>query len=920
MNPSGRDRPPLLLRLCVCLLPADVRDEVLGDLVEHWHVNVRARSWVRRVLWLSRQPVEVTISRLRYGSGARDDLRHRGGLHPARRRGFGFSLLDFKLGLRMLVRHPGLTVVATLAMAFGIAVGTAAFELGKDIFSPAMPYSVEGIVRLRNVDVRTGSSSSFLHDFATWRDELRSVDALAAFDDLERNLSMEGGPEGPVVVLAVSATAFDLFPVSPLLGRPLLPSDEGPGAPPVAVIGHDLWQRRYAGDPSVVGRVARLGDEPTTVVGVMPEEFALSMENEDVWVPPTLDPSAYEPGAGPAVWVIGRLATGVSLEQAQAELGALGGGLARQWPDTHEHLRPRVGTYPPSLITEADLFVMGAAAMALLFIVSIMVLVSANVALLLFARAATRQGDIAVRSALGASRSRIVAQLFTEALALAGLAALLGVAAASVGLPWAIRTFEVADASRLPFFIGDTLSAATVAGAVLLALFGAAIAGVLPGLRLTGRRGATQLQRVSGRGFAAGPGGIWSVIIVTQVALTVILVPLVTRVGLGGREIRSFDPGFPSGEFLSVRLEMDESEGRAGDADSEEFTARYEEAQRTLVQRLSGEPGVIGVTAADPLPGTSHRALPVEIDDAPAPSTPLLWNRAQRASVGPDFFEVVGAPIVAGRGFLDADVQDGARVVVVNESFVREFLGGRNAVGQRLRYLVPSQGGGVAPADESEPWYEIVGVARDVAMTIDADVPHNAGVYHPLVGREAYPRRLAIHLAGEPLAFAGRMRELAVEVDPALRVQGALPLDQVTRRTLIAFDSWFRILIVVGGLALLLTEAGIYSIVSYTVSRRTREVGIRLALGADRRRIASTILRRMAWQVGAGVLLGCTFLVLATFGISDVSEAPPRPTVAGALLLLGHMAMMMVVCMLACWAPTRRALRIEPTEALSAEG
>jgi hypothetical protein len=278
----------------------------------------------------------------------------------------------------------------------------------------------------------------------------------------------------------------------------------------------------------------------------MPEGFALGVEGEDVWTPLKLGPLGEEPGAGPRVTVVGRLAPGVSIEQAQTELDALREGFAQQWPDTHEHLRPRLGTYPPSLITGADLFVMGAAATAFFF--------------------------------LGASRSRIVAQLFAEALALAGVAALVGVGAASVGLPWAIRTFEAADASRLPFWIGDTLSPLTVAGAVVLALFGASVAGVLPGIRVSGRRGMAHLQRGSGTGFAAGPGGIWSVIIVTQVALTVIVVPLVAWVGLGGHEVRSFDPGFPSGEFLSVRLEMDESEEEADSDDSEAFAARYEEA------------------------------------------------------------------------------------------------------------------------------------------------------------------------------------------------------------------------------------------------------------------------------------------------------------------------------------------------------
>ncbi|HEX7242649.1 MAG TPA: FtsX-like permease family protein, partial [Longimicrobiaceae bacterium] len=524
----------------------------------------------------------------------------------------------------------------------------------------------------------------------------------------------------------------------------------------------------------------------------------------------------------------------------------------------------------------------------------------------------------AVRSALGASRGRIVFQLFAEALVLAGAASLVGLVGASLGLRWAVGTMEEMLATHgqvLPPWVGTTLSSATVAYALGLGAVGAVVAGVLPGLKVTGRRPQASLQRLAGRGSGVRLGSLWTGIIVVQVALTVLFVPIAAMLGLQASEMRTAEQGLPPGAHLTVRLEAEGYPARSVPAEAPRdpgVAARYEAGYRALARRLAEEPGVTGVTLAGQLPGSWHQPRKVEVESPAAPGPAAAGSWSQVASVDAEFFEVMGATVVAGRGFVAADAGEGARAVVVNESFVRELLGGRSAVGRRLRYPDPAGG------EEEGPWYEVVGVVRDLAMTLDPTRPHNAGIYQPLRPGEVYPVRMAVRVSGDAGAFTGRLRELAAEAAPDLRLQQPLPLDRAARGMLVAYDAWFRVVVLGGAMALLLTNAGIYAILSFTVSRRTREIGVRVALGADPRRIVAAILSRTARHVGAGVLAGGVLSVVAVLALSEGSWRATLLQSSG--LLAGYMAVMTVVCMVASVVPTRRALRIEPMEALSAEG
>ncbi|MGH7577059.1 MAG: ABC transporter permease [Longimicrobiales bacterium] len=571
------------------------RAAVETEMVEEFrlHVDLRAQDLMRSGL----TPAEaLRRARGEFGNAERhkEEARAARGLHYFD--GLRFSWLDFKLGFRMLARYPGLTVVGGLAMAFAVWVGAGTFELIGQWLHPRLPLPdgdrIVGI-ELRHVVTR-GEESRALHDFVTWRDELESIEHISAFRTAERNLFVRDGrgePVGePVGIAEISASAFRAAGVRPLLGRFLIETDELAGASPVVVIGHDIWQTRFGGDPDVVGRAVRLGNVQSTVVGVMPKKFAFPVSHE-AWTPLRLNVLNYARLHGPGLNVLGRLVRGVTLGEAQSELDYLGGRTAAEFPDTHEHLRPRVMAYAQSIfrLSESE---SAALPWVNLFAVMLVVLVCGNVSLLMLARAATRESEIVVRSALGASRGRIIMQLLAEALVLASVGAIIGLAATGPGLRSAMFLIEGnLGRGRLPFWIDDSVSQATMLYAAGLTVFGAVIAGVLPALRVTRGLGVRLRQATAGGGGLKF-SGVWTVAIVAQVAVTVAF-PVATLFLLRQDAlIRSFDAGFAEQQYVSVRLELD-SENASGipaDTSRAQFLARFRRTIEELERRLQPNP------------------------------------------------------------------------------------------------------------------------------------------------------------------------------------------------------------------------------------------------------------------------------------------------------------------------------------------
>ena len=882
------------------------------------HQELRAADLVRQGM----APAEAARqARLEFGSAEmhKDAARDARGLR--RVDDLRVSWLDVKLGGRMLRRYPGLTLVGGLSMAFAIAVGAAGFELITQVTDPTLPLpDGDRIVVVRAWDAAASQQEPRLaHELTTWRGALRTVQDLGAHRTVGRNLAVPGGEVAPVAVAEISASAFRVAAVPPLLGRALVPSDERPDAPPVLVIGYEAWRTRFGGDPAVVGRTVQLDGTPHTIAGVMPEGFAFP-SSQALWVPLRLRDAGYAPSEGPALELFGRLAPGATLDAARAEVAALGRRAAADFPEARAHVRPAIVPLGESLFdVRAGNSLRAALRAANLPLVLFLVLVCGNVAMLLFARAATRENELAVRTALGASRGRVVTQLFAEALVLGALAAVVGLAAAGFLLRVGLSAAD-GPTGALPFWIHARLSPVTVLYVVALTVLGAVVAGVVPALKVT--RGLAMRARASSAG-GGGPrfGGIWTAVIVCQIAATVAFPVIALSAWRSTVRQRALESSFAAGEYLMVSLAMDPASSASAAPSAAPDTAaartRLRAARAALAQRVVAEPVVLATTAASTLPLMYHPWRRVEVEGvAPTVADSGAAPRVSSAHVADDFFTVFGARVVAGRGFHPGELAPDARVVVVNRSFVREVLGGRDPIGRRVRYTAFEDSTARRPSGaEPGPWYEIVGVVPDLGMKAAGDARSPAGLYHPAPRGADALAYLAVHVRGDPSSFAPRLRALAAAVDPTLRLDDVLPMDRIQAGDLRMEGYIFRLLLVVSALALTLSLAGVYAVTSFVVSRRTREIGIRVALGADPRRVAATILRRPLVQVAAGVLVGCGLL----------ATLQHAATVGGLSLRVGLLFVafgigLFAVCLLACVVPTRRALRVEPTVALRTEG
>jgi len=820
--------------------------------------------------------------------------------HLVRMRSLRFSSLDFKLGVRMLARYPGLTLVATAALAVAIALSIIYFEGLDKFLNPRLPIrNGDAVVSVRSVEIAgRGREARLLHDFAIWREQVRTVADLGAAIVFVRNLITEDGRAEPVRGAEVTASAFKLMRTPPLMGRVLTEQDERPAEPPVVVISHSLWDARFERDPGVVGRTVRLGTVPVTIVGVMPEGFAFPRV-ERIWAPLRLNGALLAPRTGPPVSVFGVLAPGASMTGAQAEFDIIGAQLAASYPETHKNLRPLVttyeGPYGEAMVLGTIMYAVNSIFLILLSVVSL------NVATLVFARTAARGWDITVRSALGATRGRIVMQLFIEALVLTAVAAVLGLILARVAMSWGLGQMTAGDG--LPFWIDASLSWKTVIYTVLLALFGAQIVGVLPALRLT-RTNVQDALRNEGEARAGLRfGGFWTGVIVMQVAIVVAFLPLAIGGIYASNRFQQRAEAIDADRYVTAAVDMDPEDYAA---DSGVFAARARRSFDELERRIAAEPAVEHVTFADPLPVTDQAKYPIELDGTTsAPATGLRTSTAVKVS--PGYFAAFDTSVVAGRDFVPLDFENG-RVLIVNQSFAHYVFGDRNPVGQRIRILAGEDADpGLVSGDD---WYEIVGMIRDFGWQLPRPQEQSA-MYRPRLPTPGAGMRLVVR-ARDPGAVAARVQSLAVDVDPTIRLTEVQSLarvgggEETMNRTLTAV-AWL-----LASMVLLLSATGIYSLTAFTVARRTREIGIRTVLGARPGRIVAGIFSRAFLQIGAGILAGT--------GLAAVLGLGRGSTGRQVLLLLAADGIMFVVGLAACALPLRRALRIDPTEALRMEG
>jgi predicted permease len=905
---STRQRIPLALRLAAWLLPRDAREEILGDLVEAWHAREHTQSRWRRAVWTLRQPVEALRARLRPRSrGTASGTPPLGVIRG--RRGLGFSWLDVKLGVRMLGKQPILTIVAGLTLALGIpAALIPTHAIG--LFQLALPVD-EGdrVLGLRNWDLEANRPSlRLLHDFAVWNETLGSFESLAAVRSEAWNVHSPDGRAAEVRGAEVTASVFPLLRVPPLLGRTLLAADETAGAADVVVISEDLWASRFTRDPEIVGKVATIGRRPHTIVGVMPAGFYFPMRDH-LWLPLRAHAEDYAVGAGPDLFVVGRLTDGVSRSQAEAELRTVGARLAMAWPETHAGLRAELVSFPILALGERAAGPMASWEVVLLqlFAFALLAVVCGNIGTLILARTATRLNEISVRTALGASRARILGQLFIESLVLAAGATLLGLLIAQeVAVPVAYRVLE----GDLPYWFDIDLSLQSILIALGVGAGCAVLAGVLPAVKATSPRIQQNLQRNT-RGGTVKFGALTTILIVTEVALSVGFLCFGTAAMMSFSRDRSDESEVAVDRYVVASLTTPWM-APTGDEDAEAYEAQFRtrtaQNHEDLRDRLAAHPSVRRVAMGRHVPGVGFADRPMVLEGTGATDdAPSGW--AATGQVHVDYFRDMGMRVLQGRGFTVADVEGppGAprSAIVVNEAFAERVLGGGNALGRRLRYAVGTGG--------AEQWLEIVGVVETFGTNF-TNPDRSEALYQPLGSADLHPMRYIIEVADDPVTFLPTLRTIAADVDPEAIIQSAQPLTDLLALSLLELRVASILVFVLSAIGMLLAATGLYALMSFTVSQRTREIGIRTALGARAADVVKTIAKRALLQLLAGVALGCVFGWWIVGTVTNDTEFAVE-SVPG--LVAGVAVAVVVFSALACLSPTLRGLRIQPTEALS---
>ena len=810
------------------------------------------------------------------------------------------SLLDVRLGLRTMVRNPGLSFVAVCALAIGIPVGLAPMHAVAALERP-LPGDPDGRIRTLCYWRDTVHEHATAGDYSLWRTSLRSFSALAAYRLTTVNLDI-GGAGLPVPGIETTASTFDVLRAPAMLGRVLRAADERSGAPAVVVIGHDLWRARFGGDPDIIGRLLLIGRAPFSVVGVMPPAFRFPASHQ-LWMPLRMPDDSSGPRSGANVVVFGRLSDGVTPDSAHAELQAMTSSLAARHPDSFDRLRATVlpawhltfdFPTPGGLRGLPEFSLVQVLVLAPLFVACV------NVGLLILAQTSTRASEFAVRTALGASRGRILTQVFVEFMVLAVIAAGAGL----LILDWLPARLLTTLGITLPYWIDTGLNVATVLRGLVLAVGCAVIAGVAPVVRMTGRSIDANIRRTRASRSGNRLGRLSSALIVLDVAVAVVAIGVAG--GLWGK-VQATKPsesidGIRAEEILSVTLNVPSTR------------QQVTRAQAALVERLRGEPNVRAVTFATALPRMDHpiQLLDVDQDAAPVAAPAAGPFKVRTARIAVDFFVELGQPLVAGRSFDSRDLKEGAGTIIVNTTFAERAFGATNPIGRRVRQVTSDR----APVG---PWLEIVGVVGHLGVH-PLTPSQDDGVYLPLAEGDVNPVRLAIWVRGEPAVLAPRVHELARAVDPNAVVAMPVPLDEIFE------GDWYLLRAFVLGAALLvgvllsLAASALYAILSLVVSQRTREIGIRVALGANRWGIARDVATGAVVQIGTGVLLGLPFAGALCYEFLELTGSGRSVPGAVAMASVLGLSVMLLVSLTACTVPTLRALRIAPIDALRKEG
>jgi putative ABC transport system permease protein len=801
---------------------------------------------------------------------------------------------DVRFGARTLAKNPGFTAVAVAALALGIGANSAIFSVVNTVLLRPLPFKDPGrlvmVWEKGNADEFPINSTSAAN-FIDWRDQSRVFEGVAVMRRASFNLTGAGEPVR-VDGRRVSTNMFRLLGVEPQLGRAFLPEEDDPGATGVVILSHGLWQRRFGSDPGVVGAPVNMNGRSYTVVGVMPPQFQFPSRQDELWVPIAFNPQEATNRGNNSYEVLGRLRPGVSLEQAQAEMNAIAARLKQQYPDVvksdasvvvslHEQM---VGDIKPALLV-----LLGAVGFVLLA-------ACANVANLLLARAAVRRKEIALRTALGAGRLRLVRQFLTESLLLAAL----GGAAGLLLSFWGVNLLK----SFIPENISE-VSAVNVDGRVLVftllvSLATGLIFGLVPAAQAS-NFDLNEMLKEGGRDSSFGRAGnrVRGLLVIAEVAVSLVLLVGAGLLINSFMRLRHLDPGFRADDLLTMSVVLPQQKY----PDHARRSAFFSE----LTSRVGALPGVRSAAVTNWIPLTMQGdTFGVSVEGRPDPGPDKRPDVITRV-ISPGYFNTMGIQLLRGRQFDEQlDREDSMPVAVVSETTARRLWPGEDPLGKRI------QPGNADP----DGWIEVVGVVNDVRQFELTSEPR-LQMYLPYVQFQWFvPRQLVVKTGVEPASLAAAVRKAVWELDKDQPVSDVRTMEEVLSASIARQRFSTLLLGVFAALALALAAVGIYGVMSYAVAQRTREIGIRMALGAQAGSVLRLMLRQGLKLASAGVVLGLAGALLLTRLMSSmlfgVSATDPLTLATISLVLVG-------VTLLASYVPARRAARVDPLIALRYE-
>ena len=782
------------------------------------------------------------------------------------------TLPEVRLALRLIAKQPVLSLTVVVALATGIGLATIGFTLRDAVLNSRLPFANgDRFVRLVLHSEAEDNVELDLETYHAIRDTSRSFAHLGAVGDGEYALEAEDGTVESIRVGLVTPRSFQFLPAVPLLGRVLTPDDGAPGAEPVVLMRESLWRRQFGGSASIVGRAIQLSGLKRTVVGVLPDTFKFPAAGE-IWVPldeATLAGRAV--GSNASLTIFGILRHGLEAGGATAELSPYARPERQGIPGSATSVRalPFTGDDDTTNLVMSGLVAV---------LVLVLLVAASNIAALVSARTWSRSSELAVRTALGAGRSRVVGQLFVEVAILSVVASVFGLVFAQIAL-----NYLVGMIAGIPFWMTFDPTLRTMVFVVALSLLVSIVSGLAPALKVTSVN-LNDAMRSHGRASAVGGFGSVGRVLVVEVALSVALLncALVTA-----RALASYVddiPELPKGQVLTARLSGEESK----------------ETRNRLLAAIRAFPGVVSAGAASHLPRLDPTAMPIAIDTLNG--QPQVTGSAPTTEVSDGFLESIGGRPMSGRLFTINDFAAGAApVAIVNQPFANRFFNGRSPVGARVRV-------------STSAWREIVGVVPDLGVSA-GDRGSAAGVYVPLADRAAFVH-LAIRSAGNPNTTAGPLRRTVAAIDPKADLRSIQLLENVGREQRSFLSGLTSAMTALGVMTLLLSVVSIYALLSFMVTRRTREIGIRIALGARRSQVLTSVAGGAFALLAGGAALG-TILGVTLAGFQSVMLIRmPAAGVGTPTIVIGALAL---ACLGAAWLPTRRALGIRPSEALAAE-